>query len=48
MVVKAANATVPRRRYTAGKAVGQARFIRRFLPESFVDKNLQKFNGLSG
>jgi hypothetical protein len=24
----------------------QVRFIRRFLPEAFVDKNLRKFNGL--
>jgi short-subunit dehydrogenase len=46
MVVKAANAKAPRRRYTAGKAAGQVRFIRRFLPESFVDKNLRKFNRL--
>ena len=45
-VVKAANATAPKRRYTAGKAAGQVRFIRRFLPESFVDKNLRKFNRL--
>jgi len=46
MVVKAANAALPKRRYTAGKAAGQVRFIRRFLPESFVDKNLRKFNRL--
>lgn len=46
MVVKAANATAPKRRYTAGKAAGQVRFLRRFLPESFVDKNLRKFNRL--
>jgi short-subunit dehydrogenase len=45
-VVKAANAASPKRRYTAGKAAGQVRFIRRFLPESFVDKNLRKFNRL--
>lgn len=48
MVVKAANAAAPKRRYTAGKAAGQVRFIRRFLPESFVDKNLRKFNRLPG
>jgi short-subunit dehydrogenase len=46
MVVRAANASAPKRRYTAGKAAGQVRFIRRFLPESFVDKNLRKFNRL--
>ncbi|MBB3612139.1 oxidoreductase [Rhizobium sp. BK602] len=46
MVVRAANAASPKRRYTAGKAAGQVRFIRRFLPESFVDKNLRKFNRL--
>ncbi len=38
-VVRAANAASPKRRYTAGKAAGQVRFMRRFLPESFVDKN---------
>jgi short-subunit dehydrogenase len=46
MVVKAANAASPKRRYTAGKVAGQVRFMRRFLPESFVDKNLRKFNKL--
>jgi short-subunit dehydrogenase len=46
MVVKAANAASPKRRYTAGKVAGQVRFMRRFLPESFVDKNLRKFNRL--
>ncbi|KAA1175513.1 oxidoreductase [Rhizobium tropici] len=46
VVVKAANAASPKRRYTAGKAAGQVRFIRRFLPESFIDKNLRKFNRL--
>jgi short-subunit dehydrogenase len=45
-VLRAANAATPRRRYTAGKAAGQVRFIRRFLPESFVDKSLRKFNRL--
>jgi short-subunit dehydrogenase len=45
-VVKAANAASPKRRYTAGKAAGQVRFMRRFLPESFVDKGLRKFNKL--
>ena len=45
-VVRAANAASPRRRYTAGKAARQIRFIRRFLPESFVDNSLRKFNRL--
>lgn len=45
-VVRAANAASPKRRYTAGKAAGQVRFMRRFLPESFVDKNLRKFSRL--
>jgi short-subunit dehydrogenase len=45
-VVKAANAASPKRRYTAGKAAGQVRFLRRFLPESIVDKSLRKFNRL--
>lgn len=47
-VIRAANAVSPKRRYTAGKAAGQVRFMRRFLPESFVDKNLRKFSRLPG
>lgn len=47
-VVKAASVTAPRRRYTAGKQAGQVRFLRRFLPESMVDKSLRKFNELPG
>ncbi|WP_431320070.1 oxidoreductase [Rhizobium sp. YTU87027] len=45
-IVRAANAALPKRRYTAGKAAGQVRFLRRFLPESLVDKSLRKFNRL--
>jgi short-subunit dehydrogenase len=45
-VVKAATVATPRRRYTAGKQAGQVRFLRRFLPESMVDKSLRKFNEL--
>lgn len=45
-VVKAATAARPRLRYTAGKQAGQVRFLRRFLPESMVDKSLRKFNAL--
>jgi short-subunit dehydrogenase len=42
MVVKAATAAVPRRRYTAGKAARQIRFLRRFVPEGAFDKSLRK------
>ena len=45
-VVRAANAVSPKRRYTAGRAAGQVRFMRRFLPESFLDKGFRKFNKL--
>ncbi|MBD9354618.1 oxidoreductase [Methylomonas albis] len=45
-VLKAATATVPKRRYTAGKQASQVRFLRRFLPEALVDKSLRKFNQL--
>jgi short-subunit dehydrogenase len=45
-VVKAATEALPRRRYTAGKQAGQVRFLRRFFPESMVDKSLRKFNQL--
>jgi short-subunit dehydrogenase len=47
-VVKAASVPAPKRRYTAGKQAGQVRFLRRFLPESMVDKSLRKFNELPG
>lgn len=45
-VLKAATAAAPRRRYTAGKLAHQISFMRRFLPESIVDKNLRKINNL--
>jgi len=45
-VVRAANTRFPKRRYTAGKVAAQVRFMRRFLPESLVDKGLRKFNEL--
>lgn len=45
-VVKAATDATPRRRYTAGKQASQVRFLRRFLPESVVDKSLRKINEL--
>ena len=45
-VLKAATDPAPRRRYTAGKLAHQIRLMRRFLPESVVDKNLRKYNNL--
>ncbi len=42
MVVKAATAAVPRRRYTAGKVARQISFLRRFVPEGAFDKSLRK------
>lgn len=47
-VLKAATEALPRRRYTAGKKAAQVRFMRRFLPESMVDKGLRKFSKLPG
>ncbi|PYE89764.1 oxidoreductase [Phyllobacterium leguminum] len=47
-VVKAATEAQPKRRYTAGKLAGQGRFMRRFLPESVVDRNIRKFSNLPG
>jgi hypothetical protein len=44
--LKAATASAPGRRYVAGKLAGQVSFMRRFLPECMVDKNLRKFNNL--
>jgi NAD(P)-dependent dehydrogenase (short-subunit alcohol dehydrogenase family) len=45
-VVRAATDATPKRRYTAGKLARQIRFMRRFLPEALVDKNLRKYNQL--
>ena len=45
-VLKAATVATPKRRYTAGKQAAQIRFVRRFLPEAMVDKNLRKFSEL--
>jgi NAD(P)-dependent dehydrogenase (short-subunit alcohol dehydrogenase family) len=45
-VVKAATDPEPRRRYTAGKLARQVRIMRRYLPESLVDRNLRKYNQL--
>jgi len=45
-VLKAATDASPRRRYTAGRLAHQVSFMRRFLPESMVDKNLRRHNKL--
>lgn len=42
VVLKAAQATKPKLRYTAGKAAGQLQFLRRFAPSSVFDKSLRK------
>jgi short-subunit dehydrogenase len=41
-VVKAATATTPRRRYTAGRTARQVSLLRRFVPESAFDRSLRK------
>jgi short-subunit dehydrogenase len=41
-VLKAATATVPRRRYAAGKMARQTSLLRRFVPEAAFDKSLRK------
>lgn len=45
-VLQAATASVPRRRYAAGKMARQISLLRRFVPESAFDKSLRKQNGL--
>ncbi|MDX8454637.1 oxidoreductase [Mesorhizobium sp. VK9D] len=45
-VLQAATASVPKRRYAAGKRARQISFLRRFVPESAFDKSLRKQNGL--
>lgn len=42
VVLKAAQATKPQLRYTAGKAAGQLKFLRRFAPASVLDKGIRK------
>jgi len=46
MVVRAATDAAPRRRYTAGRMAHQVSIMRRFLPESMVDRNLRRYNKL--
>ncbi len=45
-VLRAATDALPKRRYPAGKKANQIRFMRRFFPESMVDKGLRKFSRL--
>ena len=47
-VVKAATATRPKLRYSAGKQSRQVRSLRRFLPESLFDSIMRRFNQLPG
>ncbi|WP_434722362.1 oxidoreductase [Mesorhizobium sp. RIZ17] len=42
VIVKAATAARPRRRYTAGKAARQVSLLRRFAPADIFDKSLRK------
>ncbi len=44
-VVKAATASKPKLRYSAGKQSRQVRSLRRFMPERLVDIILRRFNG---
>lgn len=45
-VLKAATATVPNRRYPAGKMARRVRMLRRLVPEAAFDKSLRKQAGL--
>jgi hypothetical protein len=45
-ILEAATASLPRRRYAAGKMARRVSFLRRFVPESAFDKSLRKQNGL--
>jgi NAD(P)-dependent dehydrogenase (short-subunit alcohol dehydrogenase family) len=45
-VVEAATASVPKRRYAAGKMARRVSILRRFVPEFAFDKSLRKQNGL--
>lgn len=45
-VLKAASATVPNRRYPAGKQARRVRMLRRLVPEAAFDKSLRKQAGL--
>jgi len=45
-ILEAATASVPKRRYAAGKTARQVSLLRRFVPESAFDKSLRKQNNL--
>lgn len=45
-VLRAATMAVPKRRYPAGRMAGQIRFMRRYFPESMVDRGIRKFSKL--
>lgn len=45
-ILKAATASVPKARYTAGKMARQVSLLRRFVPASAFDKSLRKQSGL--
>lgn len=45
-ILKAATASVPRRRYAAGKMARRISLLRRLVPEAAFDKSLRKQNGL--
>ena len=45
-IVEAATASVPKRRYAAGKMARRVSLLRRFVPEAVFDKSLRKENGL--
>ncbi|RMU45863.1 hypothetical protein ALP29_201231 [Pseudomonas syringae pv. avii] len=42
VVLKAANDTRPKHRYTAGKSARQISLLRRFVPTAAFDKSLRK------
>jgi NAD(P)-dependent dehydrogenase (short-subunit alcohol dehydrogenase family) len=46
VILNAATASTPRRRYAAGKIAPRVSFLRRFVPESAFDKSLRRQNGL--
>jgi len=46
VIVKVANTTSPKLRYTAGKVASQVTFLRRYFPETFFDKAIRRANKL--
>ena len=45
-ILRAIASDIPKPRYTAGKLAGQARMLRRFVPEAAFSKSLRKQNNL--